>query len=199
MKSILFFSFLFLSNFILTSCGTSADNKKALAAGSGSIDQIIARSGTRAIDKDIAMRDAKNRLMTGGGLFGKKDNSLDDLLSGNKNGQNITNVGLPINAILWKSSLEVIDFMPIASADAFSGLIITDWYSSPSNPKEKCKINIFIKGMELKSSNLKVNSFCQELSASNNWVDIKKNDNDNDIKLENAILNKAKKINLTTN
>ena len=49
--------------------------------------------------------------------------------------------------------------------------------------------------------NLKVNSFCQELSASNNWVDIKKNsnDNDNDIKLENAILNKAKKINLTTN
>ena len=27
--------------------------------------------------------------------------------------------GLPINAILWKSSIEVIEFMPIASADPF--------------------------------------------------------------------------------
>ena len=59
MKSILFFSLLLFVNFVLTSCGTPADNKKALAAGSGSVDQIIARSGTRAIDKDIAMRDAK--------------------------------------------------------------------------------------------------------------------------------------------
>jgi hypothetical protein len=197
MKSILFFSFLFLSNFILISCGTNADNKKALAAGSGSIDQIIARSGTRAIDKDIAMRDAKNRLMTGGGLFGKKDNSLDDLLSGNQNNRNITNVGLPINAILWKSSLEIIDFMPIASADAFSGLIITDWYSSPSNPKEKCKINIFIKGMELKSSNLKVNSFCQKKEGAD-WTDIEVA-KENNVKIENAILNKAKKIRLSVN
>ena len=197
MKSILFFSLLLFVNFVLTSCGTPADNKKALAAGSGSVDQIIARSGTRAIDKDIAMRDAKNRLMTGGGLFGKKDNSLDDLLSGQQNNQNIANVGLPINAILWKSSLEVIDFMPIASADAFSGLIITDWYSSSSNSKEKCKINIFIKGMELKSSNLKVNSFCQK-NVDGTWTDIEVA-KENNIKIENAILNKAKKIRLSVN
>ena len=139
----------------------------------------------------------KNRLMTGGGLFGKKDNSLDDLLSGQQNNQNIANVGLPINAILWKSSLEVIDFMPIASADAFSGLIITDWYSSSSNSKEKCKINIFIKGMELKSSNLKVNSFCQK-NVGGTWTDIEVA-KENNIKIENAILNKAKKIRLSVN
>ena len=87
--------------------------------------------------------------------------------------------------------------MPIASADAFSGLIITDWYSSSSNSKEKCKINIFIKGMELKSSNLKVNSFCQK-NVGGTWTDIEVA-KENNIKIENAILNKAKKIRLSVN
>ena len=73
--------------------------------------------------------------------------------------------------------------------------IITDWYASQSAPNERCKINIFIKGYEMKTDNLKVNSFCQSLS-NGQWVDIK-NNIDNDAKLENAILNKAKKIRLS--
>ena len=48
----------------------------------------------------------------------------------------------------------------------------------------------------LKTENLKVNSFCQALNDNGNWIDQKIN-NDNNIKLENAILNKAKKIRLS--
>ena len=47
----------------------------------------------------------------------------------------------------------------------------------------------------MKTDNLKVNSFCQSLS-NGQWVDMK-NNIDNDAKLENAILNKAKKIRLS--
>ena len=47
----------------------------------------------------------------------------------------------------------------------------------------------------MKTDNLKVNSFCQSLSDGQ-WLDIK-NNADNDAKLENAILNKAKKIRLS--
>ena len=54
--------------------------------------------------------------------------------------------------------------------------------------------NIFISGSELKTQNLKVASFCQEY-INQRWINVDVND-DNNIKLENAILNKAKKLKL---
>ena len=57
-------------------------------------------------------------------------------------------------------------------------------------------IEEFIKGVELKTDNLKVNSFCQVLNNNGNWVD-QKISGENNTKLENAILNKAKKIRLS--
>jgi len=198
MKSFLFSCFFLFSVFFLTSCGTPEDNKKSKAMSVGSVDQIIARGGSIIPNQERALKDSQQRLQGGGGFFGKKSNSLTDFFGKEKIENNIVgSVGLPINPILWQSSLDVIEFMPIASTDAFSGIIITDWYSTPKNPNEKCKINIFIKGLEFKSSNLKVNSFCQQY-VNNTWLDIKTSD-DNDRKIENAILNKAKKIKLATN
>ena len=188
----------------LISCSGNREKRDTseLYAKSQTRQAIIERSGTQlgggstAGDRRLQLQDAENRLRSGGGLFGKEGG----ITLGGKKSSSISSIGLPINPYIWRASLETIDFMPLISADPFAGIIITDWYSQVET-NERCKINIYIKGVELKSSNLKVNSFCQELSASNNWVDIKKNsnDNDNDIKLENAILNKAKKINLTTN
>ena len=36
--------------------------------------------------------------------------------------------GMGVNAYLWRGALETMGFMPLASADPFGGLIITDWY-----------------------------------------------------------------------
>ncbi|MBO6468396.1 MAG: DUF3576 domain-containing protein, partial [Pelagibacteraceae bacterium] len=143
-------------------------------------------------ERQLALADAENRLKSGGGLLGKKGLSLGEI---NKSEKTTATIGLPINPYLWKGSLETIDFMPLASVDPFAGIIITDWYANQGAPNERCKINIFIKGYEMKTDNLKVNSFCQSLS-NGQWVDIK-NNIDNDAKLENAILNKAKKIRLS--
>src|SRR4051795_5707203 len=35
---------------------------------------------------------------------------------------------LGVNAYLWRGALDTLGFMPLASADPFGGVIITDWY-----------------------------------------------------------------------
>ena len=84
--------------------------------------------------------------------------------------------------------------MPLSSADPVGGIIITDWYSTSNNESERCKLNIFISGKKLNTENLKVTSFCQEYK-NQIWVN-KIVEEDNNIKIENAILNKAKKLRL---
>ena len=184
-------------SFFLISCnetrGIDASKLEAQTRG-----EIIKRSGTTFAggtpEKErLALADAENRLRSGGGVLGQKGLSLGGIKNSKKT--TATTIGLPINPYLWKGSLETIDFMPLSSADPFAGIIITDWYANQSAPNERCKINIFIKGYEMKTDNLKVNTFCQSLS-NGQWVDIK-NNIDNDARLENAILNKAKKIRLS--
>jgi len=142
------------------------------------------------------MDDAQNRLITGGGLFGKKGSI--NLLGGNNKSENVNTgmVGMPINPYLWKATLNVLDFMPLSSTDPFAGTIITDWYTAETNLGERCKLNIFINGKDLKTNNLKVLSFCQTLK-NNQWINMLSKPEEN-IKLENAILNEAKKLKLTS-
>ena len=157
--------------------------------------EIINRSGTTfnsATAKNDALRDAETRLSTGGGLFG--DDGLTFFGGEEKNNGSFASVGMPINPYLWSASLETLSFIPLSSADPFGGTIFTDWYSTEENENERCKINVFISGAELKTQNLRVSSFC-EVFRNNKWVGIKTN-KQNNIDLENAILNKAKKIKL---
>ena len=95
---------------------------------------------------------------------------------------------------LWRASLDTLDFMPLSSVNYSGGIIITDWYSTSENQIERCKLNIFISGKSLNTENLKVTSFCQEFN-NQIWVN-KKIEKENNKKIENAILNKAKKLRL---
>ena len=184
----------------LASCNKNKDTTE-MWKKSQTREDIVSRSGTtlRAGSDPGHLKeqleDAQNRLRAGGGLLGKKPMDLINL-GNSKSQETVASVGFPINPYLWRGSLETVSFMPLASADPFAGIIITDWYTDQKNINQRCKLNIFIKGVDLKTDNLKVNSFCQTLSDSGNWVD-QKVDNENNIKLENAILNKAKKIKLS--
>ena len=199
-----FFLIFFCSLFFLASCNRGVEDKEAkdtseLWAKSQATGDIIARSGTIMDDSNPenrrrALDDAENRLRTGGGLFGKKAGI--DLLNQGEKSTASTSVGMPINPYLWKASLETISFMPLSSADPFGGIIITDWYNDKNNLNERCKINIFIKGVELTTNNLKATIFCQE-KVSDNWID-KKVDNDKNIAFENVILEKAKRLRISS-
>ena len=186
--------------FLIFGCNKNLteEKKKELWSKAQTTGEIINRSGTpfnSATDKKLAMDDAQNRLITGGGLFGKKG-SINLLGGNNDSQQTCVGMGLPNNHFLWKASIETISFMPLASTDPFAGTIITDWYTAENSLGERCKLNIFINGADMKADNLKVSSFCQSLK-NNQWVNSPTNSEDN-IRLENAILNKAKKLKLTS-
>tara|TARA_B100000989_G_scaffold275590_1_gene235246 strand:- start:3 stop:611 length:609 start_codon:yes stop_codon:yes gene_type:complete len=187
--------------FFIFSCNSnkSKEEMDELWSKAQTTGEIINRSGTvfnPGINKDLAMRDAETRLQSGGGLFGKGGLSMSGLLGDNDQEQNMSNgmIAMSVNPFLWRAALETIDFMPLSSADQIGGTIITDWYSTSSNEKERCKLNIFITGINLKTENLRVVSFCQEF-INPTWVN-KKTEKENNIKIENAILNKAKKLKL---
>ena len=52
--------------------------------------------------------------------------------------------GIGVNAFLWRGALDTIAFMPLASADPFGGVIITDWYTPPGTSGERFKATIYI-------------------------------------------------------
>jgi hypothetical protein len=160
--------------------------------------KIIERSGTKfnsSQNKQLALQDAETRLQSGGGLLGDGGLSVSGIINqDNKQKGSVGTFGMPINTFLWRGALDTINFMPLNSADPIGGTILTDWYSSSNNENERCKLNIFISGAELKTQNLKVTSFCQEFK-NQKWIN-KDVSPENNIKLENAILNKAKKLKL---
>ena len=186
--------------FFLYSCnsGKTDEEMEELWSKAQTTGAIIERSGTKfnsGVDKDLALQDAQTRLQTGGGLL-KGGIKVDGILGTKKedSSNSVSMMGMPINNYLWRASLDTISFMPLNSADPIGGTILTDWYSTGDNENERCKLNIFITGNELKTQNLKVTSFCQNFK-NQKWVNVEVDQNNN-IKIENAILNKAKKLRL---
>ena len=60
---------------------------------------------------------------------------------------------------LWRASLDVIDFMPLISANYSGGIIITDWYSDNTNSNESLKITIRFLTNEIRSDALDIKVF----------------------------------------
>ena len=58
---------------------------------------------------------------------------------------------------LWRASLDIIDFMPLLSANYSGGIIITDWYSE--NKNESIKVTIRFLSNEVRSDALDVKVF----------------------------------------
>lgn len=75
-----------------------------------------------------------------------------------------------VNAYLWKASLETIAFMPLATVDSNGGVIVTDWYASPTVPNERVKVTIAILDTELRADAIRVSASRQTLAASG-WVE----------------------------
>ena len=68
---------------------------------------------------------------------------------------------------LWRASLDVIDFMPLASANYSGGMIITDWYADSQNPDESIKVSIRFLTNEIRSDALNIKIFyktCKEVN-----------------------------------
>ena len=61
---------------------------------------------------------------------------------------------LGVNAYLWRGALDTLSFMPLASADPFGIVIITDWYSATNAPNERLKVTIYILDRRLRADGI---------------------------------------------
>jgi hypothetical protein len=101
--------------------------------------------------------------------------------------------GIGVNSFLWRASLDSIAFMPLASADPFGGVIITDWFSPPETPDERFKLNIYILDRQLRADGVKAAVFRQRRDPSGGWIDAAV-EAKTTIELENAILTRARQL-----
>ena len=92
---------------------------------------------------------------------------------------------------LWRASLDIINFMPLISANYSGGIIITDWYSNENEKNESIKITIRFLTNEIRSDALDIKIFtrvCKETLVNCKYID----SNKTIVKeLRNEILKKA--------
>jgi hypothetical protein len=82
---------------------------------------------------------------------------------------------------LWRASLDIIDFMPLASVNYGGGIIITDWYSTDQFSNESIKISIRFLSNEIRSDALDIKVFNKKCLAQLNCIISEKTGN---IKIE---------------
>ncbi len=99
---------------------------------------------------------------------------------------------LGVNSYLWRASLDTVSFMPLASADPFGGVIITDWYENPEAPGERFKLNILILSTYMQADSVKVSVF-KQLKNKSIWQDVKPSEKMSR-ELEDIILTRARQM-----
>ncbi len=91
---------------------------------------------------------------------------------------------------LWRASLDILDFMPLTSANYSGGIIITDWYSEEGNSNDSIKITIRFLSNEIRSDAVDIDVFYKNCISVNN-CSISKKDGPLRKELTRKILAKA--------
>ena len=120
-----------------------------------------------------------------GGLFGSSGSVSDQ-----------SEAGIGVNSYLWRSSLDVLSFMPLSEVDPFGGVIITDWYANPELPTERFRSTVYILDTRLRADALSVQIFKQVAAEDGRWVDAAV-DPATRIQIENAILTRARQLRIS--
>lgn len=100
-----------------------------------------------------------------------------------------------VNAYLWRAALDTLSFMPLASADPYGGVVITDWYANPEKPDERFKATVYILDTRLRADGLNVTVFKQVADGAGGWMDAP-TAAQTETDIENAILTKARQLRL---
>ena len=158
------------------------------------IGVVLALSSCTKLKGEAKYPSGADRTTTGGDIYGEKKSVFgnDGLSIFGKKKKEGGETGIGVNSYLWRASLDTISFMPLASADPFGGVIITDWYAAEENPNERFKANVFILDKQLVSTGVTVKLFRQTHSKGR-WIDGKVT-SDMTTQLEDAILTRARQL-----
>ena len=153
---------------------------------------IVSTSCTSS--ESVTNTSTKNKEGPGSFLTGRSEQgiSLSDITGETRN----KSFGTPVNALLWRASLDIASILPIDDIDVFSGTILSDWYSLPTNQNEQIKLAIFVLDKELRSDAIRVIVYVETRNG-DNWED-SGIDNALARKLEDLILTRARELRSTS-
>ncbi len=138
---------------------------------------------------DSEYNDYRYKDPTSGTLFGDAGIVLGP---SKDNKQQEAGAALGVNAYLWRGALDTLSFMPLASADPFGGVIITDWFSPPTTNGERFKATAYILGRQLRTDGVRISIF-RQVRDGGQWVDAPVNPSTaSDI--ENKVLARAREL-----
>ena len=101
-------------------------------------------------------------------------------------------IGMPVNALLWRAALDISSFIPLDDVDTFGGSIVTEWYQSADQPNQRLKLSFFVTGLELRSDAITVQTYLQKRTG-DSWVDAG-NDDQLARRLEDLVLARAREL-----
>ncbi len=188
------------TGFLLAGCGLFGSNNDNVL---GRNDPDYAKRTNDPYHDDPEYDANPDQFDTRGADVGTNNYSLLSSIFGNSKSENGGGVGggggaaIGVNSYLWRATLDTVSFMPLASADPFGGVIITDWYSPPDRATERFKVNIFILGRELRADGVRASVFRQSRDPAGQWIDAAV-DQATGTDLENAILTRARQMRLST-
>ena len=106
---------------------------------------IYAPSDARTVSPNSKERVKKN-LEEGKGIsFGK-------MMSGGSG----TSYQFASSNPMWRATLEILDFLPLANVDYSGGIITTDWYSEGTSLDESIKITVRFLTNEIRSDGIRI-------------------------------------------
>ena len=94
---------------------------------------------------------------------------------------------------MWRGTIEILDFVPLATADYGGGVIITDWYKDDLDSNESIKIMVNFLSNEIRADGLEVKIYKKVCKSETNCnTQLMSSNLEQEIKL--AILKKAAQI-----
>ena len=78
--------------------------------------------------------------------------SLKNMMGGGQG----TNYQFASSNPMWRATLEILDFLPLANVDYSGGIITTDWYNEGTSLDESIKITVRFLTNEIRSDGIKI-------------------------------------------
>ena len=162
---------------------------------------IIIITLTSCSDTDISKPLAKTERQSIFGApitFSSETGGFGSINVGDKSHSNTSDkVQMPVNKLLWISTLDILDFMALEKIDPFGGIIMTKWFINENNDNIRNKITISFSNSELKATSIKV-SVTREKFKNDKWIA----DGHSDglaRKIEDLILSRARELRNSSN
>ena len=107
-----------------------------------------------------------------------------------KDGRGGTSYQFATSNSMWRATLEILDFLPLANVDYSGGIITTDWYNEGTAADESIKITVRFLANEIRSDGLKIIVHKRKCNIQQKCV-VKKISSALEQELQIAILRKA--------